>query len=319
MLTLEGGFDSRTVASRFHVPVKHASNDLRRLRRMGFLTRSRRQRPCLTPTGKLCNRGFEYKYALSNQGIKYVRWLRERKPFEDLFYAKLTSEALSYLPDELKDRLSMLSLARAARRYKGPSRNTNLFDSNAVPLICLLNERMRLGSEKEKLEFENAIQRLGLENLQRNITNLEEQNRSLYNVLAQALFWAAAHKNSADDWRDLFTRAFSGLVKLAGPTEAFSTLGRDTRDNTNTASPTDCADPKLFDPGSGISNIPVVIKGTGISPFSFRTSWSEHYGKTFAAWEVTRQGAGRILATWQINPESARALVESLWRFQTGK
>jgi hypothetical protein len=66
----------------------------------------------------------------------------------------------------------------------------------------------------------------------------------------------------------------------------------------------------LFDPRTGISNIPVVIKGTGISPFSFRTSWSEHYGKTFAVWEVTRQGAGRILATWLINPESARALVE---------
>jgi hypothetical protein len=62
-----------------------------------------------------------------------------------------------------------------------------------------------------------------------------------------------------------------------------------------------------FDPRTGISNIPVVIKGTGI-PFSFRTSWSEHYGKTFAVWEVTPQG--RIPATWQINPESARALVE---------
>jgi hypothetical protein len=307
ILTLEGGFDSRAVASRFHVPVKHASNDLRRLRRMGFLTRSKRQRPCLTPAGGLCNRGFEYKYALSNQGIKYVRWLKEWKPFEDLFYAKLTAEALSYLPDGLKDTLSMLSLARAARRYKGPSRNTNLFDSNAVPVICLLNERMRLRSEKEKLEFENAIQRLGLENLQRNITNLKEQNRSLYNLLAQALIWAAAHKNSADDWRDLFTRAFRGLVKLQGPTEALSTLGRDTRDDANTANPTDCADPPLFDPRTGIS----VIKGTGISPFSFRTSWSEHYGKTFAAWEVTPQGGKRILSTWQINPESARALVEN--------
>jgi hypothetical protein len=57
--------------------------------------------------------------------------------------------------------------------------------------------------------------------------------------------------------------------------------------------------------------MPVVIKGTGISPFSFRTSWSEHYGKTFAVWEVTRQGPGRILVTWQINPESARALIEN--------
>jgi hypothetical protein len=312
LFILEEGFDSHAVASRFHVPVKHASNDLRRLWRMGFLTRSRRKRPCLTHTGGLCNRGFEYKYALSNQGIKYVRWLQEWKAFEDLFYAKLTSEVLSYLPDGLKDRLSMLSLAKAARKYKGPNRNTSFLDNNMVPLIHLLTERMRLQSKNEKLGLENAIQKLRLETQQGTIANFEEQNRSLYNLLAQALIWAAAHKNSADDWRDLFTRAFRGLVKLQGPTEALSTLGRDMRDDANTANPTDCADPPLFDPRTGISDILVVIKGTGISSFSFRTSWSEHYGKTFAVWEVTRQGAGRILAAWQINPESAGALVESI-------
>jgi hypothetical protein len=147
------------------MPVKHASNDLRRLWKMGFLTRSRRQRRCLTPTGRLCNRGFEYKYMLSSQGIKHVQWLETWKPIEDFAYANLTLEVLSYLPDELRDRLSMLNLAKAARRYKGPGRNTNLLDSNAVPLIHLLIERMRLGSEKEKLELENAIQKLGLQNL----------------------------------------------------------------------------------------------------------------------------------------------------------
>jgi hypothetical protein len=310
-LVLEGGFDSRAVASYFRMPVKHASNDLRRLWRMGFLKRSRRRRPCLTPEGRLCNRGFEYKHTLSTQGTKYVKWLKEWKAFEDLCYAKLTSEVLSYLPDELKDGLSMLSLAKAARRYRGPNRNTNLLDSNAVPVIHLLTERMRLRSENGRLELENAIQKLRLENLQRTITNYEEQNRSLYSLLAQALVWAVAHKNSADDWRDLFTRAFSGLVKLHGPLEALSTLGRDWRDDANTANPADCVDPPLFDPRTGISDMPVVIKGTGISPFSFRTSWSEHYGKTFALRDVTPQGPERILATWQINPESARALVES--------
>jgi hypothetical protein len=310
-LILEGEFDSRTVASRFHMPVKHASNDLRRLWRMGFLTRSRRRRPCLTPTGRLCNRGFEYKYGLSSQGTKYVRWLKEWKAFEDLCYAKLTLEVLSYLPDDLKDRLSVLSLAKAARKYKGPSRNTSSLDSNMVPLIHLLTERMRLRSENEKLELENAIQKLGLENLRRTITNFEEQNRSLYSLLAQALVWAAAYKNSADDWKDLFTRAFRGLVKLQGPLEAVSTIGRDCGQDASAVNPANCVDPPLFDPRTGISNIPVVIKGTGISPIILRTSWSEHYGKTFAVWEATRQGPGRMLDTWQINPESARELLEN--------
>jgi hypothetical protein len=293
------------------MPVKHASNDLRRLWRMGFLTSSRRRRACLTPEGRLCNRGFEYKYTLSSQGTKYVKWLKEWKAVEDLCYAKLTLEVLSYLPDELRDRLSMLSLAKAARKYKGPSRNTSFLDSNMVPLIHLLTERMRYRSENEKLELENAIQKRGLEDLQRTITNFEGQNRSLYSLLAQALVWAAAYKNSADDWRDLFTRAFRGLVKLQGPLEAVSTIGRDCGEDASAANRTACVDPPLLDPRTGISNIPVVIKGTGISPFSIRTSWSEHYGKTFAVSEVAQQGPGRILATWQINPESARALVEN--------
>jgi len=307
----EGGFDSRAVASHFHMPVKRASNDLRRLWRMGFLTRSKCRRICLTPTGKICNRGFEYKYRLSSQGMKYVEWLEGGKMIEDLAYAKLTSEVLSYLPDELKDRLSMLSLAKAASRYRGPGRNTNLLESNAVPVIHLSTERMRLRSEKEKLELENAIQKVNLENLQRTTTSFKEQNRLLYNLLAQALVWAVAHKNSADYWRDRFTQDFRGLVKLQGPLEALSTLARVRKDDANTANRINGVNPPLFDPQTGISDIPVVIKGTQISPFSFRTAWSEHYGKTFAMWQETLQGPGRILATWQINPESARALVEN--------
>lgn len=135
---------------------------------------------------------------------------------EDFAYAKLTSEVLSYLPDELKDRLSMLSLAKAARRYRGPNRNTNLLESNVVPVIHLSTQNMRLRSEKEKLELENAIQKFKLVNLQRTINNYGEQNTSLYKALAQALVWAASHKNSADYWRGQFVQAFRRLAKLSG-------------------------------------------------------------------------------------------------------
>jgi hypothetical protein len=114
----------------------------------------------------------------------------------------------------------------------------NLLDSNTVAVIHLLTERIRLRSENKKLELESAIQKLKLGDLQRTITDQEQQNRSLYSLLPQALVWAAAHKNAADDWRDLFTRAFSGLVKLQGPLEALSTLCRDWRDDVNTANST---------------------------------------------------------------------------------
>jgi len=110
----------------------------------------------------ICSRGFEYKYRMSSQGVKYVRWLQGVKMTEDFAYAKLTSEVLSYLPDELKNKLSMLSLAKAARRYSGPSRNMNLLDSNAVPVIHLSAERMRLRSENSKLKLDNAIQQVTL-------------------------------------------------------------------------------------------------------------------------------------------------------------
>jgi len=176
-------------------------------------------------------------------------------------------------------------------------------------VIHLSTQNMRLRSEKEKLELENAIQKFKLVNLQRTINNYGEQNTSLYKALAQALVWAASHKNSADYWRGQFAQAFRRLAKLSGPLEALSTLGRDEGDDANTLNPINGVDAPLFDPRTGIADIPAVWKGTGISPFLLRTSWIEHYGKTFAVWETTPQGPGRILATWQINPESVRPIM----------
>jgi len=52
---------------------------------------------------------------------------------EDFAYAKLTSEVLSYLPDELKDRLSMLSLAKAARRYRARAGTPTFWRATSSP------------------------------------------------------------------------------------------------------------------------------------------------------------------------------------------
>jgi hypothetical protein len=274
---------------------------------MGFLRRSRVERGCLIRGNRLCKKGFQYRYRLSSQGMKYVDWLKNRKTTEDFAYAKLTSEVLSHLPDELKDRLSMLSLAKSASKYKGPSRNTNLLDSNVVPVICLSTERRRLRSEKEKLELENAIQKFKLVGLQQTINNYGEQNTSLYKALAQALVWAASHKNSAEAWERQFAQTFRRLAELSGPLEALSTLGRDEGKDANTLNPINRVDAPWFDPQTGIYHIPAVMKGTG-SPVSLIIPWREHYGKIFVAWETTPQGHQRI-ATWQINPESVRPIM----------
>jgi len=316
---LSGGLESHAVSSHFRMPVKRASNDLRRLWRMGFLRRTSVKRSCLTRGGRLCIKGFEYRYYLSSQGMGYVKWLQGGKITEDIAYAELTSEVLSYLPEELKDRLSMLSLAKATRRYKGPSRNMNLLDSNAVPVIHLSAERTRLQSEKGRLEVENAIQKLKVTKLEGTINNYMEQNTILGILLAQAYVLAASNKKSAEAWRKQFEQALIMLTKLSGLPLPLPTFGRNKGDDANTLNPTNDADAPLFDPRTGISHIPAVMgragKGSPLLPFSsFVTSWKEHYGKTYTLRETTPEGPDRIVATWKITPEKAQTLVEKAVR-----
>jgi len=54
---------------------KLISNDLRRLYFMGFLKRRRVKRRCRTKSGKICFRGYEYRYSISSQGWKYLKYL----------------------------------------------------------------------------------------------------------------------------------------------------------------------------------------------------------------------------------------------------
>lgn len=54
---------------------KIISNDLRRLYSMGFLKRRRAKRECRTRGGKVCFRGYEYRYSISSQGRKYLNYL----------------------------------------------------------------------------------------------------------------------------------------------------------------------------------------------------------------------------------------------------
>ena len=76
---------------------KLISNDLRRLYAMGFLKRRRVKRLCRTKSGKTCFRGYEYRYSISSQGWKYLRYLMEGetvnvKKLEDLIVLAIIKE-----------------------------------------------------------------------------------------------------------------------------------------------------------------------------------------------------------------------------------
>jgi len=57
---------------------KVVSNEMAKLYRMGFLSRKPKPRKVRTKSGKVANRGIEYVYSLTKQGMKYYNYLIER-------------------------------------------------------------------------------------------------------------------------------------------------------------------------------------------------------------------------------------------------
>jgi len=182
----EGEFDSVQVSIALKVPVKIASNDLRRLCHMRFLKRRRVGRKCLSMDGYFCNRGFKYLYTLSNQGLSYIGWLTDQKPIEDLAHLKLYSEVLSHLPEDLQQALCTQETVRSSFRYKGPGSNRRLSGTDSIPLAYLSveNERLRLSNHELAIELQKRI----LENKQLSSekSTLESDNR-MYRLENSAL------------------------------------------------------------------------------------------------------------------------------------
>lgn len=150
-------FTSRDVASHLRKPVKAVSNDLRRLHHMGFLRRKRAKRFCLSKKGKLCYKGYEYNYSLSEQGRSYLRWMREQKPIEELAHIELTREVLDHLPQELKEKLLVCVAIRYSYGYKGPHRHFRLIDDEALSIAFLLSENQKLAKENYSLRNQISI------------------------------------------------------------------------------------------------------------------------------------------------------------------
>lgn len=133
---------SRELASKLGRPVKEISNDLRRLRRMGFVKADREKRMCASRWIMRRNyyRGFQYGYYLSEQGKSYLNWMNKVRPTEDNERSVLMKEIAAHLPSNLKNAILAYHFSRGSRKYK-----KHLFDPN-FSLIWPSPIRFSLGS-----------------------------------------------------------------------------------------------------------------------------------------------------------------------------
>jgi len=145
-------FDSQYLAALLQRPVAEVSKDLRRLHWMGFLKRTRLKRECLSKNGKLCYKGYQYEYYLSNQGLKYARWMLQVKPHEDALCLKAISEAAPHVPRELNDLIVSHVTYKESSRYKGSNRLLQALGPYAFALPALTESLREMASRNEELE-----------------------------------------------------------------------------------------------------------------------------------------------------------------------
>jgi len=164
---------------------KLISNDLRRLYAMGFLKKRKVKRKCKTKGGKTCYRGYEYKYSLSSQGLKYLAYMarggeeeEELEGLEDLI-VKIMIEKRA--PEEARDLLwefyqTQIKERKGFRRFSTSTRafwdkvlehvteilrdRTIKSLEERVKVLGEINKELRekIGQlEREKAEYERLI------------------------------------------------------------------------------------------------------------------------------------------------------------------
>jgi len=151
---------------------KLISNDLRRLYAMGFLKRRRVKRECRTKSGKVCFRGYEYRYSISSQGWKYLRYLQEGreedvKKLEDLLTMLFIKKKI---PEDRQD----LAWEFYRIHLSGRDGFRRFSSSERAFWERLLEKAWKLTEVKE---LERRI-----EELEREKKRLEEENRRLKEI-----------------------------------------------------------------------------------------------------------------------------------------
>ena len=155
---------------------KLISNDLRRLYAMGFLKRKRVKRVCRTKSGKVCFRGYEYKYSISSQGWKYLRYLREGEAVNLKLEDIIALKAIIKLPEDKQD-LAWNLYKVYIRGGKGFNRFSTSKSAVWDKLVDLMWKEIR--DEKVK----KLTRRV--EELEKKNRELEEENRILKESLME--------------------------------------------------------------------------------------------------------------------------------------
>jgi hypothetical protein len=131
--------DSQHLAALLDSDTVRASQYLSRLHAMGFLTRRKQKRVCISKNGKQCVKGYYYDYSVSSQGRKYLQWMREGRPLQQAMYLQMMSRMPPFLTDEDKEKLPYFaSYALEQMRYRGPSRAVQDFGflmGAALPML----------------------------------------------------------------------------------------------------------------------------------------------------------------------------------------
>ncbi|WP_148206191.1 V-type ATP synthase subunit I domain-containing protein [Thermococcus sibiricus] len=214
------------------VSKKMISNDLRRLYAMGFLKRRRVKRKVMTKSGKVCHRGYEYRYSLSSQGLKYLAYMasggherEEQEGFED-FLVKIFIEKKA--PEEIRDILwefyeTQMKDRKGFRRF---STSQMAFWDKVLERITEIFRDKRIKSLEERvkaLEEENKELREKIRKLEMEKTAYKTLNEKLLLMLTEimeltdrALEKAEHFKEENERYREIVKRVNKVFAEL-GP------------------------------------------------------------------------------------------------------
>jgi hypothetical protein len=110
------------------------------------------------PVPLVGNKGYEYLYSLSKQGLSYVNWMKQSKPLEDTLLWDLQRRVMQALPDTLRKEIADIGLIRAGYKYRGPVRQLRLLENPATPVLAMATtmEEQKRKNKEDQLELLKA-------------------------------------------------------------------------------------------------------------------------------------------------------------------
>lgn len=158
---------------------KLISNDLRRLYSMGLLKRRRVKRQCKTNSGKVCFRGYEYKYSISSQGWKYIGYLyfgKQEEDFKKAFDIIIMMKYIRYIRKKVPEDMQDIAWELHKLYFSGRKGYRRFLTSKAAFWDKFLEKAWEYTEKKRKIE-----------KLKKEIEELKKENERLKNLLKDVL------------------------------------------------------------------------------------------------------------------------------------